>query len=71
MKKPRDHALKLRHRFSRRAVLIGAAQTGLFGLLLWRLRQLQILDTSDLEIPASIPNDFTRSSTLRVDTPWT
>ena len=45
--KPRDHGVKLRHRFSRRAVLIGAGQTGLFGLLLWRLRQLQILDTSE------------------------
>ncbi len=50
MKKARDYALRLRHRFSRRAVLIGAAQTGLFGLLLWRLRQLQILDSSEYRL---------------------
>jgi hypothetical protein len=31
----------------------------------------QIRDTSDLEIPASTPVAATRSSTLRVDTPWT
>jgi penicillin-binding protein 2 len=48
--KPRDYAVKLRQRFSRRAVLIGAGQTGLFGLLLWRLRQLQILDTSEYRL---------------------
>ncbi len=48
--KARDAALKLRHRFSRRAVLIGGAQAGLFGLLLWRLRQLQILDTSEYRL---------------------
>jgi len=45
-----DYPVKLRHRFSRRAVLIGAGQTGLFGLLLWRLRQLQILDTSEYRL---------------------
>jgi penicillin-binding protein 2 len=48
--KPRDYALRLRHRFSRRAVLIGAAQTGLFGLLLWRLRQLQILESPEYQL---------------------
>jgi penicillin-binding protein 2 len=48
--KPRDEALRLRHRFSRRAVLIGAGQGALFGLLLWRLRQLQILDTSEYRL---------------------
>ncbi|HKB00323.1 MAG TPA: penicillin-binding protein 2 [Methyloceanibacter sp.] len=48
--RPRDYALKLRNRFSRRAVLIGAAQTGLFGLLLWRLRQLQILDSPEYQL---------------------
>jgi penicillin-binding protein 2 len=48
--RPRDYALRLRHRFSRRAVLIGAAQTGLFGLLLWRLRQLQILDSPEYRL---------------------
>ena len=48
--KRRDYALRLRHRFSRRAVLIGAAQTGLFGLLLWRLRRLQILDSPEYRL---------------------
>jgi len=35
-----------RLRFSRRAVLIAAGQAALFGVLGWRLRQLQVLDTS-------------------------
>ncbi|MGZ8400773.1 MAG: penicillin-binding protein 2 [Methyloceanibacter sp.] len=48
--KAREVALKLRRRFSRRAVLIGGGQAGLFGLLLWRLRQLQILDTSEYRL---------------------
>ena len=48
--KPPDYGLRLRHRFSRRAVLIGGGQAGLFGLLLWRLRQLQILDTSEYRL---------------------
>jgi penicillin-binding protein 2 len=48
--KPPEPAVRLRHRFSRRAVLIGAGQTGLFGLLLWRLRQLQILESSDYRL---------------------
>jgi penicillin-binding protein 2 len=48
--KPPDHGVRLRHRFSRRAVLLGAAQTGLFGLLLWRLRQLQILESSEYRL---------------------
>ncbi len=48
--KERDYGARLRHRFSRRAVLIGAGQTGLFGLLLWRLRQLQILDSSEYRL---------------------
>jgi len=48
--KPTDYGLKLRHRFSRRAVLIGGGQAGLFGLLLWRLRQLQILDSSEYRL---------------------
>lgn len=46
----RDDALKLRRRFSRRAVLVGGAQAGMFGLLLWRLRQLQILDNSEYRL---------------------
>ena len=37
---------RLRHRFSRRMVLFGGAQVGLFGLLGWRLHQLQILESS-------------------------
>jgi hypothetical protein len=32
---------------------------------------VQILDTSDLEIPELAPRAATRSSTLRVDTPGT
>jgi penicillin-binding protein 2 len=48
--KARDDALKLRRRFSRRAVLVGGAQAGMFGLLLWRLRQLQILDNSEYRL---------------------
>ena len=47
---PPDYGLRLRHRFSRRAVLIGGAQAGLFGLLLWRLRQLQIIETSEYRL---------------------
>ncbi len=48
--KAREIALKLRRRFSRRAVLIAGGQAGLFGLLLWRLRQLQILDSSEYRL---------------------
>ncbi|MGH6865597.1 MAG: penicillin-binding protein 2 [Methyloceanibacter sp.] len=50
MKKPRDHARRLRHRFSRRALLVGAGQIGLFGLLGWRLYQLQVLDSSEYRL---------------------
>ncbi|MGH6735765.1 MAG: penicillin-binding protein 2 [Methyloceanibacter sp.] len=45
-----DYARKQRHRFSRRALLLGAGQAGLFGLLGWRLHQLQILDSSDYRL---------------------
>jgi penicillin-binding protein 2 len=48
--KARDPARKQRLRFSRRALLVGAGQAGLFGLLAWRLRQLQILDTSEYRL---------------------
>ena len=41
---------RLRHRFSRRMVLFGGAQVGLFGLLGWRLHQLQILESSDYRL---------------------
>jgi penicillin-binding protein 2 len=46
----RDHERKLRNRFSRRALLFAAGQAGLFGLLGWRLRQLQILDSSEYRL---------------------
>jgi penicillin-binding protein 2 len=46
----RDPARRQRLRFSRRALLLGAGQAGLFGLLAWRLRQLQILDTSEYRL---------------------
>jgi penicillin-binding protein 2 len=46
----RDPARKQRMRFSRRALLLGAGQAGLFGLLAWRLRQLQILDSSEYRL---------------------
>ena len=48
--KARDPHLKQRHRFSRRALLVGAGQAGLFGLLAWRLRQLQIMDSSEYRL---------------------
>jgi penicillin-binding protein 2 len=41
---------KERLRFSRRALLIGAGQTALFGMLGWRLRQLQVLDRSGYQL---------------------
>ena len=49
-KKKPDYARRLSHRFSRRALLVGAGQAGLFGLLGWRLHQLQILDSSDYRL---------------------
>jgi penicillin-binding protein 2 len=48
--KPRDRELKVRYRFSRRALLVGAGQAGLFGLLTWRLRQLQITESSEYRL---------------------
>lgn len=48
--KTRDPARRQRLRFSRRALLLGAGQAGLFGLLAWRLRQLQILDSSEYRL---------------------
>ena len=50
--KARDPARKQRLRFSRRALLVGAGQAGLFGLLAWRLRELQILDSSQYRLLA-------------------
>ncbi len=49
-KKRPDYARRQRHRFSRRALLVGVGQAGLFGLLGWRLHQLQILDSSDYRL---------------------
>src|SRR5262245_12542478 len=48
--RPRDQDKKLRNRFSRRALLVGAGQAGLFGLLAWRLRQLQIKESSEYRL---------------------
>ena len=48
-KKP-DYARKQSYRFSRRALLVGAGQAGLFGLLGWRLHQLQIRDSSEYRL---------------------
>jgi penicillin-binding protein 2 len=48
--KPRDREIRLRNRFSRRALLLGAGQAGLFGLLTWRLRQLQIKESSEYRL---------------------
>jgi penicillin-binding protein 2 len=48
--KPPDPEKRQRHRFTRRALLLGAGQIGLFGLLGWRLRQLQILNTSEYRL---------------------
>ena len=49
-KKKPDYARRQRYRFSRRALLVGAGQAGLFGLLGWRLHQLQILDSSEYRL---------------------
>lgn len=49
-KKKPDYARKQSYRFSRRAILLGAAQAGLFGLLGWRLHQLQIREASDYRL---------------------
>jgi len=49
-KKKPDYARRQRYRFSRRALLVGAGQVGLFGLLGWRLHQLQILDSSEYRL---------------------
>ena len=49
-KKKPDYARRQGYRFSRRALLLGAGQAGLFGLLGWRLHQLQILDSSEYRL---------------------
>ena len=49
-KKKPDYARKQSYRFSRRAILLGGAQAGLFGLLGWRLHQLQIREASDYRL---------------------
>ncbi len=47
-----DPVRKQRLRFSRRVLLVGAGQAALFGVLGWRLRQLQILDSSEYRLLA-------------------
>jgi penicillin-binding protein 2 len=48
-----DHAgRKLRARFSRRLLLLGGLQAAAFGALAWRLRQLQILESSEYRLLA-------------------
>ena len=49
-KRKPDYTRKQSYRFSRRALLVGAGQAGLFGLLGWRLHQLQIRDSSDYRL---------------------
>jgi penicillin-binding protein 2 len=49
-KKKPDFARRQSYRFSRRALLVGGAQAGLFGLLGWRLHQLQIKEASDYRL---------------------
>jgi len=49
-KKKPDYTRKQSYRFSRRALLVGGAQAGLFGLLGWRLHQLQVLESSDYRL---------------------
>lgn len=39
-----DHHVRRNRRFTRRVLMLGAGQLGLFGVLGWRLRQLQVLD---------------------------
>ncbi len=43
MSLPQDHKRR-RARFTRRLLMLGAGQVGLFGLLGWRLRQLQVVE---------------------------
>jgi penicillin-binding protein 2 len=47
-----DPTRRQRLRFSRRNLLLGAGQATLFGVLGWRLRQLQILDSSEYRLLA-------------------
>ena len=46
-KKKPDYVRKQSYRFSRRALLVGGAQAGLFGVLGWRLQQLQVREASE------------------------
>ncbi len=39
-----DHRIIRNRRFTRRVLMLGAGQLGLFGVLGWRLRQLQVLE---------------------------
>ena len=46
-KKKPDYVRKQSYRFSRRALLVGGSQAGLFGVLGWRLQQLQVREASE------------------------
>ncbi|HDL16448.1 MAG TPA: penicillin-binding protein 2, partial [Rhizobiales bacterium] len=39
-----EHHIRRNRRFTRRVLMLGAGQLGLFGVLGWRLRQLQVLE---------------------------
>lgn len=49
-KKKPDYSRKQSYRFSRRALVVAGVQAGLFGLLGWRLHQLQIREASDYRL---------------------
>ncbi len=51
MAESRDVKIRNR-RFTRRALMLGSAQVGLFGVLGWRLRQLQVVESSKYSLLA-------------------
>jgi penicillin-binding protein 2 len=53
-----DAARRLRGRFTRRTLLIGGAQAGLFALLLQRLHQIQVIDADELAERGDILDRF-------------
>lgn len=52
MSESRAHRKRQKGRFTRRAVFLGAGQLGLFGLLGWRLHQLQVLEAPKFSLLA-------------------
>lgn len=50
MQDPREKLVGHRGRFTRRALLLGGAQVGLFGVLGWRLYQLQVVESSKFSL---------------------